>query len=653
MIRVTDATRLAATKLRTRKVRLIITIVIAGLLFSVLAAASQVSRGAFSSFDTFNKEGFGERFILSANLMTGPMDPFRDPKVADRATAIHKELIAQKTAEAKRLNIPYDSKAEPPPITEFDTGNGKERSVNPDTEAGKQAIAEYATANKLPGMPELRSSATPYGAKAFYSTKSRMFSSDSSTLKVLENGKEAFDQYKLNSSPPSMTGLDSFAQSWALMNRDLFKPFMLQGASATIGKDGSIPVVAPYSAVEQLLGLKALPAGASSEERLERIRQIRTGASAITFDVCYRNNESVALINMAFEQQQEIERNKKDKNYVRPSLQYGLPTQTCGAAPVVRDVRTAAEKTLDAKQLQFDTKFGKQAPAQQLMKFRVIGIAPDPPDFNASAASALVSMLVSSNLGMGLSTWFTPLELESQHPLLASMFKEDLSNPSAALSASNYVEFSDAASAKKYYEEKSCNVFIEPSIAAGPPTGDPFAMSNACFKEGKYFGYVPFGSNSLALEDAKRAFAKVFSFAALGVAAIAGIIMIGMVGRTIADSRRETAVFRAIGAKKIDIVLVYVLYAIFLSVLIYLFALIVGFLLAQYFHGRYSPEFTVQSLIAYNAQDLTKVFSLYEFHVPDMLRLLGLSLAGGLLSAFLPLLRNLRRNPINDMRDDT
>jgi hypothetical protein len=42
----------------------------------------------------------------------------------------------------------------------------------------------------------------------------------------------------------------------------------------------------------------------------------------------------------------------------------------------------------------------------------------------------------------------------------------------------------------------------------------------------------------------------------------------------------------------------------------------------------------------------------YYLYLPDLLYLAGLALAGGLLSAVLPLLRNLRRNPIRDMRDE-
>lgn len=157
----------------------------------------------------------------------------------------------------------------------------------------------------------------------------------------------------------------------------------------------------------------------------------------------------------------------------------------------------------------------------------------------------------------------------------------------------------------------------------------------------------------MALDSAKRGFGRLFRYVALGVALIAAVIMMGTVGRMVADSRRETAVFRAIGAKRLDIAQIYVLYTILLSVLICAFALIIGILLAGFVHSRYASEATVEALVAYNAQDLDKTFRLYSFFWPDVLQLVGLALAGGVISSILPLVRNLRRNPIRDMRDDT
>jgi ABC-type antimicrobial peptide transport system permease subunit len=129
--------------------------------------------------------------------------------------------------------------------------------------------------------------------------------------------------------------------------------------------------------------------------------------------------------------------------------------------------------------------------------------------------------------------------------------------------------------------------------------------------------------------------------------------MMGTVGRLIADSRRETAVFRAIGAKRRDIAATYLLYMLLLSFFIALFAFIIGSGAMLVINHHFAPQATVQALVAYNAQDLNRSFSLFGLNALDMLLILGCVLAAGLISAILPLLRNIRRNPVRDMRDET
>ena len=120
MIRFTDAFTLAHTKLRTRKVRTIITAAIASLLFSLLVAAILVISGVIGSARSFTEGGLTERYLTSAVVMSAGidgMDEMSSPEIIARAQEIHKQLIADKTAEAKRLGIEYDPKSEPSPVT--------------------------------------------------------------------------------------------------------------------------------------------------------------------------------------------------------------------------------------------------------------------------------------------------------------------------------------------------------------------------------------------------------------------------------------------------------------------------------------------------------------------------------------------------------
>lgn len=641
MIHIRDATMLALTKLRTRKVRLTVTIVISGLLFSALAGASFVARGAMSSIQSFSKEGLGERFIVQGYPQTDQTF-FNNQEVMDRAVAIHKDTVARKKTEAKRLGITYNAEIEQSPTQEYDTPGGKQKFLNTEHAAAKQAIQEYQATHPAPDHKLFAQTAKKYNAISTFESKMLPYTQGGGQLQVLKDGKENFEAggpSKGMNGPP--TGTDSFITSWSTMSTELLEPFILPGQNLKTGTDGSIPIIVPRSAAQQLLGLKDLPSSASPSDRLERTKEIRQKAPDIRFSVCYRNAASANLIQQAISTQQEIDRNKGKKDYQRPSLIYGLPKDPCGSVQITRDVRTKEEKNLAAKQQQFEELFGAEPAAQSTMTFRIVGIAPDMSYGAAFSVGEIIRSLLTSSLGQG---WFSPIEQLDSNPLMNTLFNRNV----GFFPSNYYAEFSTASDARHFIDKENCTP--DYGLMASGPEAD---VLKPCRDKGQNFSLNPYGSNSLALETAKKTFGKIFWYAALVISVIAGIIMMGTVGRMIADSRRETAVFRAIGAKKLDIAQIYVLYVICLSLLISLFALLAGLILALVAHDRWSADATIQAITAYNSQDLDKTFSLYTFYLPDILLLIGLALAAGLLSAVFPLFRNLRRNPIRDMRDDT
>lgn len=644
MITIRDTLTLSLTKLRTRKIRLLITIIVSGLLFAVLIAGSIVFRGSFASIESFSQEGLGTRFIVAAYDSTQQSNVYADTEVINRARELQKDLIARKKAEAKKLDIEYNEQSEPPVVTEYDGPNGKEQSLNAEAPASKQALAEYLQKHPPLGTKDFKKFTDPFHATALYTSRMAPYTSDSS-WQVLKDGKESYGakaSMTKGYGPPS--GIDSFIGQWSLMSEDLLKPFAIKGQSLKVGDDGSIPIIVPVSASEELLGLKALPQTATTDQKLARIKEVREKAPQVRFQVCYRNSTSSELVNKAISTQQEIERNKNNKEYVKPELIYGFPKEPCGSVSVIRDVRSAELKKQDAKQLQFDEMFGKPPAAQSTVSFRVVGIVPDFSMQVATGINQIIGSLVGSSLGTG---WFTPLEESVKNPLIANYFD----TAQAAMFGQRpmqYAEFSTAADAKKFIDKNSCTPDFDHMTM--DPKFDPF---KECIKQGKLYSLTAFGSNSLALEDTKREFSKFFAVAALVVAAIGSIIMMGTVGRMIADSRRETAVFRAIGAKRMDIAQIYLLYTFIVSLLISGFAIAGGALAAMIIQNRYAEDLTVQALVAYNAQDLDRTFSLFALYLPDLLLLAGLAIGVSLISISIPLLRNVRRNPIRDMRDDT
>lgn len=654
MIKLSESVLLAYTKLRTRKIRLIVTIVVSCLLFSGLASASLVFRGLTHGVDKFSSEGFSDKFILMAiPANSSKHDLTQNQSLIDKAIAENKTLIDKKKAEAKRLDITYDPASEPLPYQEFEGSGGKERQLNLLHPIAKKIINEYAASQPKIGKDDLKKSTEPYHPVDFYESKKISINTgvDSFTVKILKEGKEDYSQNNKNHQGPPL-GFDTFETDWQLASQGLIKPFVLPGSSMEIKEDGAIPVIAPFSAAEQLLGLKPLEKSADSQKKLERLKIIRDKAASISFKACFRNSTSANEIYKASQIQEELIKNKTNKAYQKPSLILDYPTVPCGPLTTVSDKRTADEKKLEEKQTEFNRKFGEPVAVSKLLNFRVIGLAPDPPDFAAFGITDVLTQMLTSTLGPG---WYSPIEISQSDPVLQQIFSEEKNFGFSANLIENdlFVNFDKAENAKKFVNEKNCqpdfDSFPNPASGSSGQQYDPYAK---CVQEGKLFTLEPFGSSSLALTDIKATFNKFFRIAAIVIAVIAGVIMMGTLGRIIADSRRETAVFRAIGAKKLDIAQIYLTYVFMLSVMIAAAALLIGIIIASLADSKYSDDITLAALIAYNAQDLTREIHLYGIEIRDMLYIVGFTIMAGFVGAILPLLTSLRRNPINDMRDE-
>lgn len=645
MIGPVDAGRLAVTKLKTRKLRLIITLVISSVLFTLLLAASFTVRGTINSVEKFSKTGFGDRYIVSANsngsaIFNALAQP--SPELVSKAEALQKATMDKKTAEAKRLGIEYDPKTDVRYVEEVDGPAGKMKSLNMQAPGVIKLLADEV--RKQPGQEaDFIKTAKKYGSDKTFSSMMNIGINGTPYLEVLKDGKEDYSQQSFNRSPGPSQGLDSLSSQIQLMSRELLKPFIFNGQSLEAGTDGSVPIIAPYTATEQVLGLKSLPSSAPAEQRLERLKEVRTKAAGYRVDVCYRNSTSSARVQEAVQQQQEIARNKGNKEYQMPALIKAVPSAPCSDIVITSDKRTNEEKTRDSKQEEFDRIFGKEAPESHIIKLRIVGVNADLPQGGSASVVQLFQTFLVSSLGVG---WFVPLETAPAQTPLAKVFNIGTEQEAFAQKFF-YAEFNSPAVLKKFLEEQNC----QPDFSKAPPTptADPFKQ---CTDQGKYFNASPFGSSSAALDDLKKVFSKVFMIVAAVIAGLAAVIMMGTIGRIIADSRRETAVFRAIGAKRLDISQIYLTYAFMLAMLIGFISITIGLILSRTLNHTYSDAISVNALVAFNVSDLNQKFVLTHLYAKDILYVLALITAGAILAACLPLLTNVRRNPIRDMRDE-
>ena len=643
-----DSLQLAITKFKTRRIRLAIAVIVSGLMFIAFSTASMVMRGSIASINSFTKEGFAGRYITTVNKSADTDYTLAlDKDVIAAAKEADKKLIADKKAEATRLGIEYDANSEQLAVLVNKDNNGsgqQEESVNTAAPQIQSYIHQKIVNKNLKVTAALNAFSQNYNTLGIYKGIALSnFGPPTNgapaipTINLIKKGTEVTENNQQNFTNQ---GIDSFKNGWFIMDDQLITPFMLPNQSLTIDEAGTIPLVAPYSAVEEMLTLPKLPNNATSAQKLDRLKEVRAKATQTTLSVCLRNQTSVERLQQAISQQQDIAKNKGNKDFVKPDLIYDKTETPCADIVVAKDTRDYDTKALSTKKDQFDQKFGKIAAAQRQVRFRIIGIVADPPNGAAFSVESLIGELLTSNLGTG---WFTPrsalVGLPEYQNFVASQ------DEVMSFGSVRYVELKDAAAAKKFVNEQTCTASLIFS-QNGPE------VPKQCEDNKQYFTVVGFGSNSVALDQIREGFSKYFLRVLLFASIFSALILMGTVGRVMADSRRETAVFRAIGAKRLDIAQIYITYVVLIGVTISTFALASGYALAFIFDAHYSSGLTVKALLAYNATDLSRHFHTIAIDRTDLSWLVLIIMAGSLVSALIPLLSNLKRNPISDMRDE-
>lgn len=647
MIKLADTTLLALTKLYSRKVRTIITVLLASLLFGVLIAASLVMTGAFRSVASFREDGLTSRYIVGvSNAISDPTllhKLLRDPVLIKEAKSRYEALVAKKTIEAKRLGLTYTQASDQPPYTQAINGD-ETLSVN-----DSNGIIHDLLTKKFSGQPvfddsKLRSITERYGATSFFESEYYMVKRGSSLSVLPSGGEKLYDQsddtdVNTNRQTPI---LDSSA---VISPSNITEPFMLPNKGRWKPSDNSIPIILPQNIIEQLLGLEILPDNASPSAKLSRLRVIRSKAESLSFQACYRNDVSQALIQRAIQQQKGNKAHSGEKDYRKPNLTYSLPDpKTCQEPIVKSDTRTITEKKTDENQVTFDKEFGKDTkPVSYFVSFKVVGVSPTEqfPQNQQQVPSArsmsdlLNSMLSTFGIGQTI-----PKALYDQIPD-KTKYKDIFTYTPMYLfgnedNKQRYVEFATAKDATKFIDEQSCTIQYDNTCK---PLGHP------------YQAFVSF-SNSVALDDIQYKTREWLRYAMLAVIVLAAVIMWITIGRAIADGRHETAVFRAIGFKRSDIAAVYILYTVMLSALVAILAIFIGWFGAFITNRQFAQPLTAEAQYSFSGLDMTKEVNLTGFDQEQLILILAACFATGLLSLIIPLVSNVRRSPIRDMREE-
>jgi hypothetical protein len=660
MIGFFDALTLARTKLRTKKVLLIVTVVLASLVFGVIIAGATVITGATNSAQTYLKSSLDNRYLVELNpvipdAVNGFISTDTAPSSSLKTTllTLQDQYISQQKALAKQYNVTFDSTSilpifKPSPFGTKDSVGQVQQVIDTTSPVWQLYVnqlqaAWLKTANNT--LSDLKVAAGKYGANNYYQNSYGTISY--SNAQYLASGSEDITKY--GQQPSTYDASTSVRNSaYIFTDQSLINRFILPENSKRQQNTSAIPVVVTAQESIDLFG-KQLSIGkqpTSAADQITWMKDLQNKINGQTYQVCYRSTGQTALIQQTMQQTVAAETQTKDNPYTPPALTYNLPTSNCGDLTVKKDNRTTAQINTDANTEKYEKANGTYKPVtSQLLTFQVVGvmsIANTTPGSNSYASvSAFVNALLGVNYYNGAfipNQMYSQLSSDNQH-------KDILQDFNGSYAGFNDKAFLDAGVGDK--------IVAFPSVQQA----QDFINNDTCYTQDSSGCNRPwtsqiYGSNYLLINDFTKLIGSVVRIALPIALAIAAVIIWITMARVIIDSRHETAVFRALGAKRIDIVRIYVGYSFIVSLIVALFALILGGVGAVVVEALYGAQTTNYAKVAYGTFDQLQPFSFIGINIYLIVLVIAAIIVISLIATLPPLIRNVRRNPIRDMRDD-
>ncbi len=659
MIGIIDTFTLARAKLHSKRVLLAITVVVSGLLFGILYGAIIISSGVAKSANEFTKTALDGKYLVKStptlpSSIFGPSRNNLSKGILDELRTMQADYTAKQKVLAKQLNITYDEKnAEqiliPDPYASKNLPEDERVMINqssPVYQVYLQKLQEDYAAVAKNKLSDLKTLAVPYGAVAYYQNTSA--SINFTNTFYLKDGKEnlaSIGQYQdpVNSDMSMYGYMTSSVQNsmYSFVDDSLVSRFIIPQNEKQQQNNTAIPVLITSKEAVDLFGSKyGIPKEPGDAlGQVTWMKDLQQKVNGITYAACYRNDAEISQLAQITQTAIEIETNKSNINYSKPSLVYNLPTTPCGAVTVKEDTRTVAEKDLAQQQEDTSKKLGTYIfPQHHLFIFQIVGVMSVSPQEDAmKSLPAFMSELLGAQYGVGA---IIPRQMYDKLP--SDVRREDILLDSKASGFSTniledagineaIVEFSSLDNARSFMKNQGCSTQDQCNM--------PFTLE-------------PYGANYLLVDDLSSTVAKILQVAFPVALGVAGIIISVTMARVIIDSRRETAIFRAIGANRSDIVSVYLLYSANVALRVIVFGLFLGVSIAGIVQILYSAQVTNYAKVAYGIFDRNQTFSFVNFDLLPLMLLTICIFAISIIAILPSLIRNVRRNPIKDMRDE-
>lgn len=621
MLKIKDSITLARTKFRTRRVRLILSLLVISLVCGVICSAILAVEKSRKSLENISDFGLHGRYLADFRYFSsGNFNHYDAPaELIVEAENLYKEDVAKKKAIAKKLDYEYVETEAENPIEKSDDGE-KTLKIFTSEIAAKVWYNYLERQKKTPEFDykNLLEEAKKYNPSKIIDEGYSIFSSSDYIYEGRsfrsEDEKQTSDEIFLR---------EKFSQGMRVMNEDLTRAFRFEDYK--LEKD-EVPIFVDYKTATNILKLQPLKNDATDQQRYQRIMEIRERIKDAKIQLCYRNETARTQLG----EYQIAQKNKKMSKFEYADL------GVCENVQITKDKRTAEEKLEAKKEENFlaETSQSPEPAITQLINLRVVGISDNGFDNGIfTGMSNFLSTLVNSSLGgYSINIDGGLLDRNVQNSNIKTIFENKTPEKysakiSSMLGKGAILEFSNIDELRKIIKEKGCN-------------------ESGC---GDYMA-APFGTQIMMIDEFSKFFGDFLKYVLIGVVILTSIMIYVVVNRIMYDSRKETAVFRAIGYSQFDILQIYISYLMIYSVIVAILTSGVVFVVEILCRTIFEPNVN-EFLTHFLALDNKLNFEIMRFSPVVFLIFVAIFVVGVFASS-LPLIVNTRRSPLKNLRSE-
>ncbi|HSW65719.1 MAG TPA: FtsX-like permease family protein [Bacillota bacterium] len=604
-----DAYILAATKRKTRRIRTSLVVIVSSLLFAILFFAALTAQGLFSTANQVKNVGFNGRNMAMVYTGGAPSYDYKAVSEGIKAT-MDTEL------RSRGIKVTENTQLDPSYVGEY---TRRLIAVTAQYQIADQQKLE-ATVQKAKPTALYRFAALPISG----STTFRPTPADDTYITKLQ---EAAESGGAGSQGPGGFDPGNDFQFFQVEKGMLLS--QLQPGQTVAWQPGKpFPLFISYAYLEKLSGKSF--SKLSTAARNQGYRDLMKAYAGKTIEYCYRNSTAQTYAQQVVTYNYKAAHdNDKDTSPINVPACADFDTALLKKIKIIADDGTVADDT--AKPL-------FSAPAlpvasTRVLQFKIAGFVPSSSQYGGGDIVTQVLTSV-SQLPAGSQLGIIPTEVVAAAPELQA---KDEGGGGFELYGQGYstllVDFA-ARSQEKAFIASGCT---------GSECGNP--------KNTKPY-ITPFGSVSFALEGL---FHAAFKFLVIGVGVvmfIAALLLMFTISKVIADSTKEIAVFRSLGARRRDIAQIYYLYGLMLAAASLVLSVVLAVAGAKVVTNMFAPRIAgafIKTTGAYNTDVHASLLGINWLWFGGAAAAL---LLAALIGITIPILISLRRKLITILREE-